>query len=1098
MNRETAIRPVRILHLEDNALDGDLVREFLVAEGLDAAIDRVWTREAFSAALDERYDLILADHRLPNFDGEAALVIAREKAPRIPFIFVSGTLGEEVAVEALKRGATDYVVKQRLERLAPVVRRALDERAERTARREVEEALRLSEDSFVTFANAAPMLCWMAETNGYIHWYNQRWYEFTGTAPDQMEGWGWEKVVDPAALPKVRAEWRQSLEAGTPWETSFPIRRRDGQYRRFLTRAAPVRDDAGKVLRWVGTNTDISVLEETQDALRQSEDRLRLATENAGIGTWDFDPLTGRLRWDALCKAKFGLGPDAEVSYADTFLAGIHPEDRDMADQAVQAALDPAGPGQYEIEYRTIGLEDGIERWIAAAGQAIFEQGRAIRFVGTVYEITDRKIALDAAEASQKALQAESRALEILNRLAGEIAAEHDTERLVQAVVDAGVELAGAEFGAFFYNVVDRHGESYMLYALSGVERAAFENYPMPRSTELFGPTFRGQQVIRLDDVLADPRYGQNAPHRGMPEGHLPVRSYLAAPVMLRSGEVAGGLFFGHREPSRFEERVEPLLEGLAAQAALGIENARLFAAARKLNETLESQVADRTAERDRIWQVSEDLLGVADAEGIWLSVSPSWTRVLGWEAEELVGRTSEWLEHPDDRMATRSEVARLAQGETTFHFENRFRAKNGEYHTLSWRAVPEDDRIYCVARDITEAVRQAGALAETEDRLRQAQKMETLGQLTGGVAHDFNNLLQIVMGNLDMLRRALPEEPPKWRRAAENAHVGAERAATLTQRLLAFSRRQPLAPKAVSPHRLIAGMDDLLHRTLGETIRFSTAIADGGWMIEVDANQLESAILNLAVNARDAMPGGGALTVGVDHIHAEAAIRGQSVVPPGDYVTIAVTDTGSGMTPQVIQRVFEPFFTTKEVGKGTGLGLSMVYGFVKQSNGHVHIESRLGEGTTVRIYLPRLDSSAHPPAQGEPAPAAGGRPGGTETVLVCEDDEGVRAFSVETLRELGYHVLEAADAASALDQLEGCSAVDLLFTDVVLPGGMMGSDLAAAARDRCPALRILFTTGYARDAIVHHGRLDEGVELLPKPFASDDLARRVRAMLDG
>ena len=955
--------PIRILHLEDDAHDAELVREFLAAEGVSVAIDRVWTRADFVAALDQDYDLILADHKLPSFDGEQALELARGRAPSVPFIFVSGTLGEEVAVEALKHGATDYVTKQRLERLPAVVSRALEERAVRIARRAAEETL-------------------------------------------------------------------------------------------------------------------------------------RLATVASQVGTWDYDPMHDELRWDAQCKALFGLPPDAPINYRDSFLAGIHPDDRAMADAAVQAALRPGGTGGYDIEYRTIGLQDGIERWISAKGRGQFEDGKAVRFVGTVIDITDRKRAYAAVAASESALRLESHALEILNEVSREIAAELDLERLVQTVVDAGVELTGAEFGAFFYNVLDRRGESYMLYSLSGAERAAFEKFPMPRNTEVFAPTFRGDGVIRIDDVLADPRYGRNPPHNGMPRGHLPVRSYLAASVVMRSGEVLGGMFFGHAIPGMFAPRTERLIAGLAAQAAVGIENARLFQSAQRLNQTLEEQVAARTVERDRIWQVSDDLLGVADVDGIWLSINPAWTRVLGWEADEIIGRTSEWLEHPDDREKTRGEVGKLSGGISTTNFENRFRTRSGEYRTLNWRAVPEGGQIYCVARDITAQVEQAEALAEAEEGLRQSQKMEVLGQLTGGVAHDFNNLLQIVMGNLDMLRRHLPDEPPRLRRSADNAFAGAERAATLTQRLLAFARRQPLAPKPVSPNALIAGMGDLLHRTLGETVAVRTEPAAGDWLVEVDANQLEGALLNLSVNARDAMPAGGTLTLSIENLTLAEPIRGQSEVPAGEHVLIAVTDTGEGMPPEVVERVFEPFFTTKEVGKGTGLGLSMVYGFVQQSGGHVHIASRAGEGTVVRIYLPRLQVSKL--ASAVSTVQAGERRGGDETILVCEDDDGVRANSVESLRELGYDVLEAADAHAALKVLEGrCGKIDLLFTDVILPGGMTGSDLAAKARESCPKLRVLFTTGYARDAIVHHGRLDSGVQLLTKPFAFDDLAAKVRAMLD-
>lgn len=516
-----------------------------------------------------------------------------------------------------------------------------------------------------------------------------------------------------------------------------------------------------------------------------------------------------------------------------------------------------------------------------------------------------------------------------------------------------------------------------------------------------------------------------------------------------------------------------------------------------RLTAMLEEQVALRTAERDRIWQVSRDLLGIADTSGAWQSVNPAWTRVLGWEKSEIVGRTAEHLLHPDDIAATQAEVAALAKGVSTPGFENRLRTQDGDYRTLAWTAVAVENRLYAVARDVTEERARERTLVETEEQLRQAQKMEVVGQLTGGIAHDFNNLLQVVTGNLETVLRSVPADAARLRRAANNAMTGAMRAATLTQRLLAFSRRQPLAPKSLDVNRLVDGMSELLHRTLGEPIAVETRLEPDPWRIEADPNQLESAILNLTINARDAMPHGGRLEIATSNAQLEAGACAEMVA--GDYLLLTITDTGAGMDDATIARVFEPFFTTKDVGKGTGLGLSMVYGFVTQSGGHVRLRSSPGVGTAVDIYFPRL-IGGDAPEQEEPVPAPsrplGARAG--ETVLVCEDDDDVRSHSVEVLRELGYRVLEAADGAAALRAFgRESDRIDLLFTDVVLPGGITGAMVAQQARALKPSLRILFTTGYARDTIVHHGRLDPGVALITKPFAFADLAARIREMLD-
>jgi CheY-like chemotaxis protein len=370
------------------------------------------------------------------------------------------------------------------------------------------------------------------------------------------------------------------------------------------------------------------------------------------------------------------------------------------------------------------------------------------------------------------------------------------------------------------------------------------------------------------------------------------------------------------------------------------------------------------------------------------------------------------------------------------------------------------------------------------------------MGQLTGGIAHDFNNLLQVIMGNLEVLQRRKLVADDNATRMIAAARRGAERAATLTQRLLAFARRQPLAPKSIDVNKLVNGMSELLHRTLGESIRIETVQAGGIWRVHADANQLENALLNLAVNARDAMESGGKLTIETANVHLDDAYADANEIRSGQYVMIAVSDTGTGMANDVAAKAFEPYFTTKDVGKGSGLGLSQVYGFIKQSGGHAKIYSEPGQGTTIKLYLPRL-------AQEEDVDAAtalaGALPQGQydRLILIVEDDEDVRAHAVAMLKELGYAVIEAADGTEALRVLDAHPDVRLLFTDVGLPGGLNGRQLADEVRRRRPDLDVLFTTGYARNAIVHHGRLDPGVELITKPFTFAALATKVHGIFE-
>jgi PAS domain S-box-containing protein len=515
-----------------------------------------------------------------------------------------------------------------------------------------------------------------------------------------------------------------------------------------------------------------------------------------------------------------------------------------------------------------------------------------------------------------------------------------------------------------------------------------------------------------------------------------------------------------------------------------------------ELNATLAQRVEEKTRERDRIWNVSQDLLLVADRDGIWRTVNPAWTKTLGWSEAELLSRTSEWLAHPDDAERVRTEVNNLIQRNLTVRFESRFRHKDGSYRWLSWTGVPDQDWIYAVARDVTAEKAAAERLKAAEEALLQSRKMEAVGQLTGGIAHDFNNLLTGIVGSLDLLQTRLNQgRTENVGRYIDAAMTSANRAAALTHRLLAFARRQPLIPESVDANQLVVSLEDLLRRTIGETIDLVITASDDLWGTLCDPNQLESALLNLAINARDAMPGGGRLTIATANARLDGVAADTPALAPGDYVCIDVTDTGTGMSPEVAARAFDPFFTTKPIGQGTGLGLSMIYGFARQSNGHVTIDSQLGRGTSVRIYLPRHDGGiAAAPA---PGASAAERAASGETVLVVEDEPVVRGIILEMLQEQGYRTLAAVDGPSGLRSLRANERIDLLVTDVGLPG-MNGRQLADQARETRPDLKVLFITGYAESVAISNGFLQPGMEMITKPFDLDNLSRRVRAMVSG
>jgi signal transduction histidine kinase len=401
-------------------------------------------------------------------------------------------------------------------------------------------------------------------------------------------------------------------------------------------------------------------------------------------------------------------------------------------------------------------------------------------------------------------------------------------------------------------------------------------------------------------------------------------------------------------------------------------------------------------------------------------------------------------------------------------------------------------DRLALANRQLLDQVTRREA---AESQLRQAQKMEALGQLTGGIAHDFNNMLGVIMGALDLVKRRIAKGDYGVERFLDAATIASERAATLTQRLLAFARQQPLSPQPLDANRMIAAMSDLLHSTLGEHIQIETVTAAGLWTVHADSQQLENALLNIAINGRDAMPGGGKLTIETGNAYLDEAYCAQNPeVRPGQFALIAVTDTGVGMSADVAARVFDPFFTTKPTGKGTGLGLSQVYGFVKQSRGHIKIYSEPGSGTTVKVYLPRLVADAKDIKRTTPEPMRTGDR--NEIILVVEDDPLMRRLATEALHELGYTVFDCDGAANALATLDRVTDVKLLFTDVVMPD-INGKKLADEAVRRRPGLKVLFTTGYTANAVVHGGVLDTGVNFISKPFTLDQLAAKVRTVLD-
>lgn len=786
--------PIRILMVEDSALDAELITLQLRRAGLPFTVERTWSDQGMRDALAAHdFDVILADHVLPGFSGDLALELAGALAPEVPFIFVSGTLSEELAVEALKRGARDYVVKSRLQRLPDAILRAINEAQERRRLLRVENELRESHQRLRLITDSLPALIAYLDRDHHYRFANQAYMEWHGLDPEAMVGRHAREMVG---------------------EEGF----------------AALQEHLDKVLRGE------------------------------------------RVSFETLAHRRVGPPRHAQVDFV--------PE------------LGPEGAvlGYYAMA-RDIGELKQVQALLTASNESLERQ------------VSERTSAL------------------------------HRSESRLQA---------------------------------------------------LFESSFQHQNLLTLDGHIID------------------TNSASLAAILATKEDVRGALYC------------------------------------------------------ESAW--------FASTEGVPAIVCQA---VL----EAAVGNASR---HELDLL--------LPTGKRTFEFSFR----------------PLLDHQGTITAVVSEAV-ETTARRQAEEALRQSQKIEAVGQLTGGIAHDFNNILTVIAGNVEyakLLTERLGDVADGSTRALDNALKGVMRAANVTQRLLAFSRRQPLRSLPVDLNAQLRDMEDMLHRSLGELVQLEIVHHPDIWCVEVDPSQLEASVLNLAVNARDAMPEGGRLVIEVDNAHLDNDFTAQNPdVPPGHYAMLRVKDTGHGMSAETLTRVFEPFFTTKEVGRGTGLGLSMVYGFVKQSGGHVLVDSAPGAGTSITLLFPRSAAELPQAGQTEHRGLGGYEMQEEATVLVAEDNDDVRAYTVDTLRQLGYRVLEAHDGASAMRLLERTDVdVDLLFSDIVMPG-MSGWELAKRALAHKPALRVLFTSGYPRD-IDASGAVGRNIAILGKPFTRSDLARSIRGSL--
>ena len=791
----------------------------------------------------------------------------------------------------------------------------------------------------------------------------------------------------------------------------------------------PIRDEQGALVGFVKVLRDRTHEHVTAEVLRQSEQMLQRAQTAGGVGIFSIDVATNILTATPEFCRIFGL-PEQATFPAVAIEDLVLPEDtrrisnaRTRKDAAVSLITD----------YRIRRSSDGAIRWIARRGE--FEsdaEGRPARLVGVVQDITERREAARALGESEARFRAFTEAVPNQVWSAG-------SDGRIDWVNGRASDYAGQRGRATI-------GDGW---------------------TGLVHPDDLGPATASWREALATGEDYETEFRLRHKSGKY--RWHLARAVALR--DEAGAILRWVGTNTDVEDR---------RVAAMALAD---------LNQTLEERVDRATRERDRAWKNSRDLQAVLDEHGVFQAVNDAWTIILGYAPAEVVGRSYLDFIHPDDHPSSEQALA-IASADELEPYENRYRHADGGYRWISWVAAPEGTLVYASGRHVTADKEAAVALEGAQEQLRQAQKMEAVGQLTGGVAHDFNNLLTVIRGSVELLAR---EDITPERRKRYVAAIGetAERASRLTGQLLAFARRQSLKPEIFDVGESLNRLAEMVQTLAGSRLDLELNVPADACTILADRSQFDTSIVNMAINARDAMAGEGVLTIGVGLVSGIPAIRGHAPVV-GDFVAVTVTDTGAGIPAGDLYRIFEPFYTTKGVGAGTGLGLSQVIGFAKQSGGDIRVDSDVGAGATFTLYLPRaIDAADRPDSDGQPR---GATQGDGLRVLVVEDNEQVGQFATDALQQLGYDSVLAPDGASALAELEADSArFHVVFSDVVMPG-MSGMDLATRIRERHPGLPVVLTSGYSH-VLAQNGT--HGFELLHKPYSIEQLSRILRKSVD-
>jgi PAS domain S-box-containing protein len=1184
-------RPLRILHLEDDPDYSDLVRSLLAKEGLDAQILVVSDGSDFLAALEfEQFDIILADYLLPTFNGLQALQLAREKYPETPFLIVSGTIGEQAAIESLKCGATDYVLKHCPERLVPSIRRAVQESDERSQRRKMETELVRREKYFRALTENALDVLSVLNSEGLFLYNSPSIMQVLGYEPKELLGQDAFALVHPEDLPTVMEAFKRGLEDPDLTVTlDFRYQCKDGTWR-YLEAVGQNRLTDPDIAAVVVNSRDVTDRKQAEESLRESEKQYRLIFDGNPTPMWVFDQETlaflevndaaiqhyGYSREEFLAMTVKDIRPPGE---APSMLEYVHK----LVAEGAPTQLGLAGVWRHRR--RDGSLMDVEIKW-----SPISFKGRAASLT-MANDITERKRTEDRDAALSKLGQNLSSAMSAVE--AAQIIKNVAHELFVWNSFTLDLYSADLDEVAPILNVdTNRQGERFEIPA-NGESRppSAMARRVVSQGAELIlreEPVTMSGDSVPIGDTSRPSASLMLAPIRNRTKviGILSIQSYslmaydqqdlntlqtladhcggalerIWAEHALRESEQRFRYLFEGSPDAIFVDDfggtvldVNPAacrLHGMSREELVGrkvwelvpqearadvardfqllvqgtlrqVEGASLTRDGRAvpvevrasrveyagspaillhvcdITERKLAEAALRSSEMlfHSVWENSVDGMRLTDEDGIVIAVNQAFCRLVGTRREDLEGRpfTSIYADSEEPERVLQKYRQRFRDRLVEKQVERRLALRNGQVVTFEDTTSFVELRgqaplMLGLFRDVTTQKR-------LEDQLRQAQKMEAIGQLAGGVAHDFNNILTVIHGHASLLG-AGGNLNPASARSSQQIIQAAERAAGLTRQLLTFSRRQVMQPRRLDMNEVVSNMTKMLARILGEDITLQLNYFPQPALVQADASMMEQVLLNLAVNSRDAMPKGGQLALRISMLDLDGRHLAQHPdARPGRFVCLSAIDNGCGIPPENLRRIFEPFFTTKEVGKGTGLGLATVYGIIKQHQGWIEVESTVDKGTSFKVFLPCCNESSGPIVEQPAEPLVRG---GTETILVVEDETPVRELVCNLLAAHGYKILQAESGVKALEVWSQTKEdVDLVLTDLVMPDRMNGRELAERLWAERPKLKVIFTSGYSADVVGKDFVLRGGLNYLQKPYHPQQLAVTIRDCLD-